>query len=119
MLRERFRSANIACWDKWKRMFSNLRLLLSKTQFTSDITSKTRIVSKENIHGYILKKPKIRQKMRILNSLTVPRNVKGGAFCFAMISYFNVKGYGRVQNHVLSTYGKSAQCTKSGPIALN
>ena len=27
--------------------------------------------------------------------------------------------HGCVQNQVLSTYGKSAQCTKSGPIAFN
>ena len=31
----------------------------------------------------------------------------------------HVRGFGCVQNEVLSTYGKSAYCTKSGPIALN
>ena len=32
---------------------------------------------------------------------------------------FHVRGFGCVQNQVLSTYGKSAPCTKRGHIALN
>ena len=32
---------------------------------------------------------------------------------------FHVRDFGCVQNEVLSTYGKSTQCTKGGPIALN
>ena len=37
--------SDIVCWDKWKRLFSNLRLrlLLSKTEYNSYITSKIRI----------------------------------------------------------------------------
>ena len=32
----------------------------------------------KDIGGYVLRKPNIRRKMRILNSLIVPKNVKGG-----------------------------------------
>ena len=31
----------------------------------------------------------------------------------------HARGFRCVQNQVLSTYGKNAKCTKSGPIALN
>ena len=35
-------TSDIACWDKWER-FSNLRLLLGKTEYNLGITSKIRI----------------------------------------------------------------------------
>ena len=34
----------------------------------------------ERIIGYVISKSNIRQKMRVLNSLIVPKNVKGGPF---------------------------------------
>ena len=40
MLGKHFRSADIACWNKRERLFSNLRLLLGKPDITSDITPK-------------------------------------------------------------------------------
>ena len=61
--------------------------LLCKTQFTSDITSKIRIVVKKIIGEYILRKLNIRRKMRNLNSLTA-EIVEGGVvlwFDIAMI----------------------------------
>ena len=51
------KSSDIACWEIWERSFPNLRLLLSKTQCSLDITSKIRIVLKKNIGGYLLRKP--------------------------------------------------------------
>ena len=56
-------------WDKCEHLFSNLRLLLSETEntseitskirikrFTPDITFKFRIILKKNIGGYVLRK---------------------------------------------------------------
>ena len=48
----------------------------------------------------------------------VPKKLERVVFCFGMVLYFMLEA-GCVQNEVLSNYGKSAQCTKSGPIALN
>ena len=47
MLGKPFKSSDIAGWASWDRLFSNLRLHLSETQYSSDITSKIRI--KRNI----------------------------------------------------------------------
>ena len=59
-------------WDKCEHLFSNLRLLLSETEYTSEITSKIRIkrftpditfkfrILKKNIGGYVLRKPNVR-----------------------------------------------------------
>ena len=92
---QKFERSDIACWDKWDRLFPNIRFLLSKMQYSSDITLKIRRFSTIfwNLHlqnldriekklfgRYILKKPNIRQKKRILNSLIVPKNVKGEPF---------------------------------------
>ena len=57
---------DITSYFGYSAMFSNLRLLFSGTQLTSDITSKILIVLKKNIGGIILKKPKFRRKVRIL-----------------------------------------------------
>ena len=46
MLGKRFKSWDIACWDKWERMFLNLRVFLSETQYSSDKRSKIRILKK-------------------------------------------------------------------------
>ena len=48
-------------------------LLFSKTQYSSDIASKIRIVLEKIIVRYKVRKPNFRPKMRILNSLIVPR----------------------------------------------
>ena len=52
-------------------------------------------------------------KNRNLNSFTVPKKrgrshsvEKSGPFCFEMAFYLNVRGFGCVENEVLSTYGK-------------
>ena len=65
--------------------------------------------------------------MRNLNSLTVPKegeslivskkSRKGDPSALERL-LSHVRGFGCVENEVLSTYGKSAQYTKSGPIAL-
>ena len=60
--------------------------------------------------------------MRNLNSLTVPK--KGGKSHSVEKKLWNgflshIRGFGCVENEVLSTYGKRAQGTKSGPNALN
>ena len=36
LLRKNVKCSNTVCWDEWDRLFSNLRLLLSKTQYSSD-----------------------------------------------------------------------------------
>ena len=82
VLGKRFKSSDIACRDKWERLFSNFRLLRSKTQyssdttskiriwrFTLDLTSKIRIVLEKFFCRLMLREPNIRQNMRILNSL--------------------------------------------------
>ena len=43
---------------------------------------------------------------------------KGGPFCFEMGFLFHVRAFGCVQNQVLSTYRKSAPCTKRGPFRM-
>ena len=78
LLGKRFRSSDIACWDKWDRLFFNIRLLLSETQYSSDITSTIRIYRKvfkppsqnsdsneKSVWWMFLRKPNIGQKMRI------------------------------------------------------
>ena len=47
-------------------------------------------------------------------SLIVPKKWKRGPFCFGMVLYFMLEAFGCVQNQVLSTFGKSALCTKRG-----
>ena len=42
-----------------------------------------------------------------------------GTFLLRNGFVFHCRGFGCVQNQVLNTHGKSGQCTKSGPIALN
>ena len=76
MLGRRFRSSDMR--DKYERLFSNLRLLLGETQYSSDkteyipdipeyfrtSTSEIRTVLKKNKKGeYILRKSNIRQKI--------------------------------------------------------
>ena len=94
VLEKRLRSSDIACCDKQERLFFKLCLLLSKTQYSLDITanirikrftpsisSKIRIVLEKNISGYVLIKPNIRQKMNIEQSHSAA-NVKGGPLGF-------------------------------------
>ena len=124
----------------------------------------------KNLIKIKIKKPNTRQKMGILNSLIVLKNLKGGTLPDFFTSnllqnikkmktdpletlksfqksltkpkkggwkshsaekrereilllwngfVFHVRGFGCVQNQIQSTYGNSALCTKSGPIALN
>ena len=60
-------------WDKCEHLFSNLRLLLSETEYTSEISSKLLDIAlysgyyvqisdsiEKNIGGYILRKPNVR-----------------------------------------------------------
>ena len=55
--RKTVRSSDIASWDEMGALAFETRFLLSKTQYSSDITSDIRIVLKKIIGGYILKKP--------------------------------------------------------------
>ena len=79
VLEKRFRSSN-SMLRQMRALFSIPRLLLSKTQYSSDKTSKIwierftsyigskfRIVLKKYICEYIMRKPNFRQKMKILN----------------------------------------------------
>ena len=79
VLRKRFKRSDMACWATWERLFLNLGLHLGEAQCSSDITSKIRMLLEEIFGEHILRKPDIRRKMRILNSLTVPKNVEGRA----------------------------------------
>ena len=93
VLGKRFTSSNIACWNKWVRLFSNLRLLLSKTQYSSDIAQYSRnstasivernlrpIVLKKVI-GYIMKKPNLRQKNFNIHSVAKYQKLKKRLLC--------------------------------------
>ena len=84
------RSSDIACCDKWESLFSNVRLLFSKTQYCSDTTSNIkysdllRILYQNfgqfwiNINGYILRKPVFRRKMRISKQSHSAEKCKNG-----------------------------------------
>ena len=65
----------VSCWDKWVRLFPTLRLLFSKAQNSSNITSNHRSVEKM-IDEYILGKY-FRRERRILNQ-THSAMLKGG-----------------------------------------
>ena len=86
VLGKRFKNENITCWATWERLVKRnlLREKLDIAQYFQTSASslvernlrrsKIRIVLKTVIGGYILKQFNIRQKMIILNSLTVPKN---------------------------------------------
>ena len=48
----------------------------------------------------------------------VPKECKEGTLLLWNGFVFYVRGFGCVQNQVLSTYNKSALCTKRGPLRL-
>ena len=50
--------------------------------------------------------------------VAVSKKVERGTLLLWNGFAFHVRGFECVQNQVPSTYGKSAQCTKSGPIAF-
>ena len=49
------------------------------------------------------------KNLRNLNSLIVPKNYKGELFCIGMVFLSHVRGFGCVENEVLSTYGKNTK----------
>ena len=48
----------------------------------------------KSIGGYVLRKPNIRRKIRILNSLIVPKNVKGGP-----LKFFNIHSVTKISKN--------------------
>ena len=76
VLGKRFRSSDIACWNKWERLFSNLRLLLGKRNIARILRQNSDSIGK--FSGCILTKLNIRRKMRILkHSHSTEKNRKG------------------------------------------
>ena len=92
----------VSCRDDWVRLFPNLRLLFlfSKVQY---IKSKIRIVL-----------TKLRSKMRILNSLIVPKNVKLTLRAFLSSSW--AQKIKKTKERTLWRHrkisGKNSQCRK-------
>ena len=82
--------SDIVCWENGRACFRTstsslvkqnvIRIQRQKFGYSAllHITSKFRVVFKKIIGGYILKKPNFRQKMTILNSLIVQKNLKEG-----------------------------------------
>ena len=69
-----------------------------------------------DIGKFSKKKSQSRKKGR---SLIVSTKVERGTLLLWNGFLFHVRGFGRVQNEVLSIYGENAQCTKSGLIVFN
>ena len=55
----------------------------------------------------------------ISKSLTVPGNMERGNLLLWNGFLFHVRGFGHVQNEVVSTYGKTAKCTKTGSYSVS